>query len=35
MAHNRSLLKLRSDVLAAPLEVYRGWMFKVKCEGSD
>ena len=34
MAHNRYPSKLRSDVLAAPLEVYRGWMLEVECEGS-
>ena len=35
MAHNRSPSKLQSDVLAAPLEVYRGWMLEVECEGSS
>ena len=35
MAHNRSPSKLRSDVLAAPLDVYRGWMLEVECEGSS
>lgn len=34
-ARNRSPSKLRSDVLAAPLEVYRGWMLEVECEGSS
>ena len=35
MAHNRSPSKLRSDVLAAAIEVYRGWMLEVECEGSS
>lgn len=33
MAHNLSPSKLRSDVLAAPLEVYRGWLLEVGCDG--
>ena len=31
MAHNRSPSRLRSDVLAGPIEVYRGWVLEVEC----
>ncbi len=31
MAHNRSPSKLRSDMLRAPLAVYRGWLLEVAC----
>ena len=34
MAHNRSPSKLRSDLLAAPLEVCHGWIVEVECEDS-
>ena len=34
MAHNRSPSKLRSDVLAGPLEVYRNWLLEVECAGT-
>lgn len=33
MAHNRSPSKIRADVLAVPLDVYRGWMLEVDCGG--
>ena len=26
---------MRSNVLAAPLDFYRGWMLEVECEGSS
>ena len=31
MAHNQSPSKLRSDVLGAPLEIYRGWQIQAEC----
>ena len=33
MALNRSPSQAAIDVLAAPLEVYRGWLLEVGCEG--
>ena len=34
VAHNRSPSKLRSDVMAAPLTYYGGWMLEVECGNS-
>ena len=31
MAHNRSPSRIRSDVLASPLDIYRGWLIEVEC----
>jgi hypothetical protein len=31
VAHNRSPTRLRSDVLASPLAVYRGWRLELEC----
>ena len=35
MAHNRSPSRLRADVLASPLAVYRGWRLELECPRGD
>jgi hypothetical protein len=35
VAHNRSPSRLRADILASPLAVYRGWRLELECPRGD